>query len=433
MRALDKLPLKKKVLYSVGEFGEFVPTYFISSYIFIFYAPSNGHVILQSYIVGIVFFLGTLVQAIANPLVGSWSDKSRSSFGRRRFFMLSGFIPMTLSFYLMWVPTSSFLLNVALLLTYMLFFNFLFAYVITPYLALIPEICTDSRDRVRLTTISAYFSIAGIIISSLVPAVLFALRLPMALVALVMSVIIILALLTVVLSIHESAPPAKIPLRYTLFQGIKQTFRNKTFNRYIIAYLSFQFGFAFFISSLGYYVEDVIFTPAFTGYTSYIGVFTLVAVLSAILFSPLLIRYSDRKGEKNAFILFTFLLSLPLFLTFVVGFYNGIGNVIQMLVLMVFAGVGLTSFFILPNAILSEIIDEDEIITGFRREGMYFGVQGFLEHFAASFSSLVLGFWMSGLYDPTHNVIFVRFLGEYLPPLPLSFSISCPEGKGTFQ
>ena len=104
-----------------------------------------------------------------------------------------------------------------------------------------------------------------------------------------------------------------------------------------------------------------------------------------------------------------------------------------MLVLMVFAGVGLTSFFILPNAILSEIIDEDEIITGFRREGMYFGVQGFLEHFAASFSSLVLGFWMSGLYDPTHNVIFVRFLGEYLPPLPLSFSISCPEGKGTFQ
>ena len=42
---------------------------------------------------------------------------------------------------------------------------------------------------------------------------------------------------------------------------------------------------------------------------------------------------------------------------------------------------------------------------------MYFGVQGFLEHFAASFSSLVLGFWMSDLYDATHNVILVRFLG----------------------
>ena len=42
---------------------------------------------------------------------------------------------------------------------------------------------------------------------------------------------------------------------------------------------------------------------------------------------------------------------------------------------------------------------------------MYFGVQGFLEHFAISLSSLVLGFWMSGLYDPTRNILFVRLLG----------------------
>lgn len=411
MGAPYRLPLKKKVLYSVGEFGEFIPTYFISSYIFIFYAPSNGPIIVQSYIVGILFFLGTVIQAIANPFVGSWSDKSRSRFGRRRFFILTGFVPMTLSFYLMWVPTSHFLLNVILLLTYMLFFNFLFAYVITPYLALIPEISTDSRDRVRLTTIAAYFSIIGIIISSLIPAVLFSLRFSMAFVAAVMSLITLLALLSVAIGIKESENVSKIPAKYSLIQGIQQTFRNKTFNKYIMAYLSFEFGFSFFISSLGYYIEDVVFTPSFTGYASYIGIFTFVAVISAIIFSPLLIRYSDKKGEKSSFILFTTLLSIPLFLTFFVGFYGEIDNVVQVLILMVFAGVGLTSFFILPNAILSEIIDEDELITGFRREGMYFGVQGFLEHFAISLSSLVLGFWMSGLYDPTRNILFVRLLG----------------------
>ncbi|MGC8506476.1 MAG: MFS transporter, partial [Thermoplasmata archaeon] len=135
------------------------------------------------------------------------------------------------SFYLMWVPTSHFLLNVILLLTYMLFFNFLFAYVITPYLALIPEISTDSRDRVRLTTIAAYFSIIGIIISSLIPAVLFSLRFSMAFVAAVMSLITLLSLLSVAIGINESENVSKIPAKYSLIQGIQQTFRNKTFNK----------------------------------------------------------------------------------------------------------------------------------------------------------------------------------------------------------
>ena len=411
MREPYKLPLKKKVLYSIGEFGEFIPTYFISSYIFIFYAPASGHVIIPSYIIGIIFFLGTAIQAIANPFVGSWSDKSHSKLGRRRFFIITGFIPMTLSFYLMWIPTSHFILNIISLLAYMLFFNFLFAYVITPYLALIPEISINSNDRVRLTTIAAYFSIIGIIISSLIPAILFSLGLSMAFVAGVMSMITVIALLSVILSIKESTNVSMIPNKYTFIQGIQQTFRNKTFKKYIFAYLSFEFGFSFFLSSLGYYIEDVVFKPSNTEYTSYIGIFTFVAVFSAILFSPLLVRYSDKKGEKNSFILFTILLSIPLFLTFFVGLYSEISNVIQMLILMVFAGIGLTSFFILPNAILSEIIDEDELITGFRREGMYFGVQGFLEHFSISFASLVLGFWISGFYTPTHNILFIRLLG----------------------
>ena len=78
---------RRRILYSTGNLGYTLPGFFTQTYLFIFYAPTSGRIIIPSFLVGISFFLGTLVQAIANPFVGNLSDKSRSRFGRRRFFI----------------------------------------------------------------------------------------------------------------------------------------------------------------------------------------------------------------------------------------------------------------------------------------------------------------------------------------------------------
>jgi GPH family glycoside/pentoside/hexuronide:cation symporter len=407
---MEKLPISKKITYGIGQLSYNTPAFFLSAYIYIFYSPLQGRVLLSAYLVGVAVFLGTLIQAIANPFIGNWSDKSRHKLGRRKFFLLTGFIPLSIFFVLLWLPLTTGIRLAVLLTFYLLAYNFFFAYVVLPYLSLIPELTTSPQDRVVLTTISAYFGIFGIILASVLPLVLFMLKFSYAVVGAVIAAIMFVSMLVVIVTTKEKPTGEIAPKNYSITTAFVQTFKNKTFDRYIIAYLFFQFGFYFFLSSLGYVVERIVM-PGNPSYNSYVGLFTLIAVLSTIIFSPILVRYSKRNGEKKAFILFTGLLGFAMVLTFFIGFIHVISNLLQMALLMIFSGVGLTSYFILPNAIVSEIIDEDETLTGFRREGMYFGVQGLLERIPSGLSGFVLGLWITYLYQPTGDPLFIRALG----------------------
>ncbi|MDA8056259.1 MAG: MFS transporter [Thermoplasmatales archaeon] len=407
---MEKLPLSKKITYGIGQISYNTPALFLSAYIYIFYSPLEGKVLLSAYIVGISMLLGTLVQAFANPFIGNWSDKATYKIGRRKFFLLSGFIPLSIFFALIWAPFTTGIRLAILLTFYLLAFNFLYAYVVLPYLALIPELTTDSQDRVVLTTISAYFGIIGIILASVLPLALFIMNFSYTLVGTVIAVIMLISVLTVIVTIKEKPTGQIAPKTYSIVSALIQTFKNRTFNRYIIAYLFFQFGFYFFLSSLGYFVEGIVL-PGDPNYKLFVSIFTLIAVLSVIAFSPVLLRYSKRNGEKKAFILFTGLLGLGMIITFFIGLTSIISNVLQMGIVMIFSGLGLTSYFILPNAIISEIIDEDEVLSGYRREGMYFGVQGLLERIPSGLSGFILGLWISYLYVPSGNPFFIRSLG----------------------
>ncbi|MCL4412761.1 MAG: MFS transporter [Candidatus Thermoplasmatota archaeon] len=400
----------RKILYSTGNLGYTLPAFFLSSYLFIYYAPSQGVEILPSYLVGIAYLLGTLIQAVANPFIGNWSDKSSSKLGRRKFFIISGLVPLLFFFFFIWIPIGRGLEGVAVLTLMLMGFNFFFAYVVAPYLALIPEIADTSRDRVRLTTIMAYFSIAGLILASLIPVIMFAEGESIQAISTVLTIIMLVVFLLVIYATREKAQPSKLPADYTIARAFVQTFRNRTFNRYIIAYLFFQFGFYFIVSALAYIVEDLVF-PNNPNYKDYIGLFTLLAVIFAVIFSPLLVRFTERRGEKRSFIVFTFILGISFTLIFFLIFLPVNLRIYVLLAIMVLSGLGLTSYFILPNAIISEIIDEDEEITGYRREAMYFGVQGFLERIPSSLSGFVLGLWITFIYSPSGNAVFIGLLG----------------------
>lgn len=399
------LPLRTKILYSVGQLGVNVTTFFVSSYLLGFYAPTNGTVILNRVIVGAAYAIGTSVQAVANPFLGNVSDRMVSKYGRRRFFMVTGFLPLSILFALIWFPIFNTFANEILLFIYMVGFNFLYAYVVLPYLSLIPEIATDTNDRVRLTTISAEFAIFGLILASVMPLIFDISEAGLALAILTLFSFLIAFFFTKERH-HEEASPKE----YTFVTALVKTFQNRTFAYYIVAYMFFQFGFYFFLGSLSYFVENIV-VPGNKNWSFVQAELTLAAVLSAVIFSPVLVRYTTRRGEKKAFIRFTIFLGLVMTFTYAVGLFHGISPFLQALIVVVFAGFGLTSYFILPNAIISEIIDEDELRTGYRREAMYFGVQGFLERIPSGVSVFAVSVWVQYTYVATNNLVFIRMLG----------------------
>jgi GPH family glycoside/pentoside/hexuronide:cation symporter len=55
------------------------------------------------------------------------------------------------------------------------------------------------------------------------------------------------------------------------------------------------------------------------------------------------------------------------------------------------AGLSLAGLLVFPDLLISDVIDEDETVTGRRREGMYFGLNGFVIRFAFTMQGLSTG------------------------------------------
>jgi len=53
---------------------------------------------------GTVFLISSAVDAVSDPLIGAWSDRFRSRWGRRHPFMLFSILPLTVGFYLLYAP-----------------------------------------------------------------------------------------------------------------------------------------------------------------------------------------------------------------------------------------------------------------------------------------------------------------------------------------
>jgi len=126
-------------------------------------------------LVGLARLLGSAVDAVTNPLVAFWSDRSRNPRGRRIPFVRQGTLPLMLFAILVWFPpvrgASDW--NVVWLAVTLSTTWFFYTYVVAPYLALMPEITSNPQERVSLTVTMSYFEAAAMVIAALlVPVVI---------------------------------------------------------------------------------------------------------------------------------------------------------------------------------------------------------------------------------------------------------------------
>ncbi len=96
---------------------------------------------LPAGLAGSVLMVVRIFDAINDPIIGMWSDRTRTIWGRRLPWMLLGSIPFGISYFLLWlIPTN----NQLWLFLYYIFigiiFNLTYTVVNLPYQALTPEL-----------------------------------------------------------------------------------------------------------------------------------------------------------------------------------------------------------------------------------------------------------------------------------------------------
>ena len=90
-----------KVSYGLGSTAEAVVITTTSSFLLLFYNQVRG---LSASHVGIALAAGLIVNAVFDPLIGSWSDRTRSKWGRRHPFMFASILPAAGLFYAVFNP-----------------------------------------------------------------------------------------------------------------------------------------------------------------------------------------------------------------------------------------------------------------------------------------------------------------------------------------
>jgi Na+/melibiose symporter-like transporter len=143
--------VKDKVSYGLGSTAEALVYTTTSSFTLLFYNQVRG---LDAAMVGTTLAIGLLVNAVVDPTVGSWSDRTRSRWGRRHPFMFGAILPAAVLFYALFNPPD---LSPAWQLIWLGVANTLLLQVMTvyhtPHLALGGEM---SQDYLGRTSVMAY-------------------------------------------------------------------------------------------------------------------------------------------------------------------------------------------------------------------------------------------------------------------------------------
>ena len=159
---LDVPPVTRpfKLAYGVGSMAEAVVYSSTTQFVMIYYNQVRG---LSSAGVGIAIAAGLAVNAIIDPIVGSWSDRTRSRLGRRHPFMFAAILPVALAFFAIFNPPNGLLQWQQL--AWLGLFNILLQQALTafhtPHLALGGELSGDYIERTRVMSYNTFFLWAG--------------------------------------------------------------------------------------------------------------------------------------------------------------------------------------------------------------------------------------------------------------------------------
>lgn len=405
----EKVP--RILFYALGEFGLAIPIVFIPSYVFLFFSISE-HSIPETTL-GIILGISTLVPGIIQPLYGLRNDLAANSVKKLRRTVAFLSIPAGISFLLIWVVSSVLSKHIAIVeFILLLVFQSLFSLITVAYYAIFPQITSDNRNRVRGEAWQFYFSMAGTIFVSAGPALLLYLGYGIELAAVVSSILMTLTLLSVIGTGDTNHSHKGMPhniIRADSFKRIAQALKNRNMLLYMATFLAFQFAIELVLLSLGYIMNILVF-PNSSIADSMVGVFELVAIVAAILLSPLMVRHVDKRGFKSSYLTFGAAFAGSSFFMSTLGLPSFPWNFLLLFTVAVSFGFGFLTLMILPSSVLSNIIDEAAIPTGERNDGFFFGMQGLFGIIGMSMAQFFVGIFLAFTYLKNGSSFYVRLL-----------------------
>ncbi len=398
MEHSDKVPLINKLAFGAGDVGPAVATGVLGFFLLYFLTDVAG---VSPAWAGTILLVNKIWDSINDPIVGMLSDRIRTRWGRRRPWFLFGAMPFGVTYFLMWlVPPFSEMGRVAYYLVVSLLLDVAFTVVNVPYTALTAEMTRDYDERTSLNNYRFAFSIgSGLLAAVTHPMIVgaFPNDPPMG--------YIVSALIWGVLStvpfffafagtferhVEEQAEP--LPF----WQGLRTAFDNVAFRYvagiYLLSWLVVQTVQAVIIYFLTYWM----------GQGDLMAPVVLAVQGSAIIWLFIWSAVSRRVGKKGVYyigMVFWIAVELALFAV------QQTWPAWTVIVLGVLAGVGVATAYLVPWSMLPDVVELDELETGRRREGLFYGFFVLLQKLGLALGLFLVGQVLNwtGYITPPHG------------------------------
>lgn len=385
-----------QVMYGIGEFfggGCFV---IISSFFAVFLTKALG---MPTALAGTIPLVGKIWDAITDPIMGIITDRTRSRFGPKRFYILIGSIASAVTFVMLWLRFSTpslAAMYVFYILMYCLFSTG-FTVFSVPYGGLLPDMMDDYTMRSRFSNMRMVWSTLGAMVCGIVPTFIIRDNTDPAAYMRCALLFGLLFFTTSIAVFFGTWERQKEPIHTTLKESFPQSvsvFRSRSFRLFIGLYLFGQCAMDFISGMAVYYIDDVL-NAYQNGYFTYVMAALMISQLVGMgVFGPIMSRTSKKQA---------IMIGAPIRLAGIVALYlfsHEGASLIPILCLTALVGFGnagcLTGIF----AVMADMTDVDELITSVRRPGMVSSMATFMRKVSGGVSSALIGFLLAAVgYD----------------------------------
>ncbi len=417
----ETLSLKTRLGYGICDLGGNLFFTIMGFYLLYFMTDVVG---LAAGLAGTALMVGKIWDAITDPAVGYLSDRTKSSMGRRRPFMLWGAFGLLISMTVMFTNpgfSSQALLFVWALLAYCLL-DTAYTAVNIPYGALLPELTTNFNERTALNGYRMSFAVVGTLVgAAVVLPIVGAFANPnvgWAVMGAAMGAVMMLTTLITFAVVRED------PSRQAADQGsgglrdFVEVLRSRVFLLALFPWVLHITGVTVIQGALLYYFKYIF------GAEGQFQIALVFLLVTALVFIPIWVAISRRIGKKLCYNLGMGLFALAVVTFFLFGERGGLTFAY---LIMTIGGVGLSTNYVMPFSIIPDVVEYDYAEAGRRREGVYYGVWTFASKVGQALA-IALNGWMLAAFgyvpERAQTPLARLGIGLLVGPVPALFFLA---------
>ncbi|MFX0032225.1 MAG: MFS transporter [Candidatus Hodarchaeota archaeon] len=390
-----KFSYKRAISYGIGQIADISSYQAFTFLTFTFYFAVVRIDILW---ISIGFIIWSIWNSFNDTIIGYLSDTTKSKWGRRFPWIMLSLFPIALILIFLFTPPitwgiSSSVSNFIYFLFIIIIFELFFTMYDINFTALYPEIFITVEERTKGNNVRQLFAIIGLIAAFILPGIFISSytspqpgEYPFY--GMIVAIIIIIPGLLFLKFSPKERSEFREEYKHApnFFNTLKFCVKSKSFMRYIPAEIANWFVYGMLPVIVPLYGEFILGFPSIIISLLLGATFLSTAIFMTLLWKPLVQKLGPRKSWLISMSIWIATLTPLFFLNSSMPFLEVIAFIVFFLI-----GIGLSGSLYIIDIIIADIIDEDEVKSGIRREGGFYGINIFFQRFATVFIFLIIG------------------------------------------